>query len=100
LFTITQPSGASCYTYALFLSDGTTSTTTPSYITLNYPSLTIGSTVAGQISTTAQTIYAWKIKATNIASSVSVLAGLTITINNECSTATITPNAAGNSYSY
>jgi hypothetical protein len=100
LFTITQPSGASCYTYSLFLSNGVTSTTTPSYITLNYPSLTIGSTVAGQISTTSQIIYTWKVKATNTVSGANVLGGLTITINHECSTATITTNTAGDSYTY
>jgi len=63
--------------------------------------LTIGSTVAGQISTTAQIIYSWKVKGTNTASGVSVLSsGLTVTINHECSTATITPNTAGDSYTY
>jgi hypothetical protein len=87
-------------TYALFESDGITSATLPSYIHLTYPTLTIGSTSAGEISTTPQIVYTYKVKSTISITSVSAMATLTITINNECSTATISPNTIGNSYTY
>ena len=84
----------------MYLSDAITLATVPTYITLNYPSLTIGPTAAGDLSTTPQTIYAWKNKVTQISSGATIMGSLSITIDNECSTATITPNTAGDTYTY
>ena len=84
-------SSISCITFSLVDATSLAAVTPPTYITFNYPTLTIGPTTAGLIST-ASVIYSWKIKAVDKSGTITYET-LTITIQHECYSATATQSS-------
>ena len=83
------------------MSDGVTLATTPSFITFSYPTVTIGTMAAGSMGTTPQSVYSFKVGGIiNMSGSVQQISLLTITINNECFSTTLSASLIGDSYTY
>lgn len=81
----------------------TVETTGPSYIKYapSTNGIKIGPTVGGEIGLAPSVTYNWYIKATNVATgTIFCWQSLTVTIYHECTTATISANPSGDTFTY
>ena len=93
-FTVNSPSGLNCYTYSLLESDQVTPVTLLTFITFNYPTLTIGPTTTTSIGNVDSILFTWYVQATSIISGViPTLVQLNVNIYHYCHTASITATA-------